>query len=208
MSHATRPTDVRFFGSAAELRDWFDANAATAEGLWLGHHRTSTGLPGPTGMEAIEEGLCVGWVDSTVYGIDASSYARRFTPRRPGSIWSARNVAIAARLIAEGRMRPTGLAAFEARTPDRTAVYSYERAEAAFTDAETAQFRANGAAWADWQRRSPSYRRTVTFWVASAKRAETRARRLEALIADSAARALVAPFRALRRGGGRRDPRT
>ncbi len=159
-------------------------------------------------MEAIEEGLCVGWVDSTVYRIDASTYARRFTPRRPGSIWSARNVAIAERLIAEGRMRPRGLVAFEARTPERTAIYSYERAAAALTDDETARFRANDAAWADWQSRSPSYRRTVTFWIASAKRPETRARRLEALIADSAAGQLVAPFRALRRGGSRRNPGT
>ena len=131
MSPVTRPTDVRFFASAAELRDWFDANAGSADGLWLGHHRTSTGVPGPSVMEAIEEGLCVGWVDSTVYRIDDATYARRFTPRRPGSIWSARNVAIAERLIAEGRMRPAGLAAFEARTPERTAIYSYERAEAA-----------------------------------------------------------------------------
>jgi uncharacterized protein YdeI (YjbR/CyaY-like superfamily) len=208
VSPVSRPTDIRFFASAAELRDWFDANAETADGLWLGHHRTSTGVPGPSVMEAIEEGLCVGWVDSTVYRIDASTYARRFTPRRPGSIWSARNVAIAERLIAEGRMRPAGLAAFEARTPDRTAIYSYERAAAAFTDAETARFRANDAAWADWERRPPSYRRTVTFWVASAKRPETRARRLDALIADSAAGQLVAPFRALRRGRSRGNPET
>jgi uncharacterized protein YdeI (YjbR/CyaY-like superfamily) len=105
-------------------------------------------------------------------------------------------VAIAERLIAEGLMRPAGLAAFKARMPDRTAVYSYERAAAAFTDEETRRFQSNAAAWADWQARSPSYRRAVTYWVADAKRPETRARRLEALIADSAEGQMVAPMRA------------
>lgn len=206
MSPTPRPHDVQFFGSAAELRDWFDANHDTADELWLGHHRTSTGKGGPSVMEAIEEGLCVGWVDGIVQSLDATTYARRLTSRRTGSIWSARNVALAERLIAEGRMRPAGLAAFEARTSERTAIYSYERAEAAFTADETARFRANDAAWADWQRRPPSYRRTVTFWVTSAKRPETRARRFEALVADSAAGHPVAPFRALGRGINRSDP--
>jgi uncharacterized protein YdeI (YjbR/CyaY-like superfamily) len=97
------------------------------------------------------------------------------------------------------------LAAFEARSPERTAIYAYERAETAFTDDEERTFRANQVAWADWQRRSPSYRRTVTSWVTTAKRPETRARRFETLIADSAKGELVGPMRATRR---RPDPGT
>jgi uncharacterized protein YdeI (YjbR/CyaY-like superfamily) len=114
-------------------------------------------------------------------------------------------VAIAERLIAEGRMLPAGLAAFEARSAERTAVYSYEREAAAFTDEETRRFEANEAAWTDWQARSPSYRRAVTYWVVSAKRAETRARRFETLLADSAAGRLVGPMRALREWPVNRD---
>ena len=115
-------------------------------------------------------------------------------------------VSVAEGLIASGEMQPAGFAAFEARSPDMTAIYAYERAEAALTDEELAAFRADAAAWADWQRRSPSYRRTITFWVASAKRPETRARRLATLIADSAKGEMVGPMRAVRRPGGRRLP--
>ena len=93
-------------------------------------------------------------------------------------------------------MRPAGLAAFEARTPERRpAIYSYERPPATLTADEEARFRADAAAWADWERRSPSYRRTVTHWVTSAKQAATRERRLAALIEDSAAGRPVKPMR-------------
>jgi uncharacterized protein YdeI (YjbR/CyaY-like superfamily) len=111
-------------------------------------------------------------------------------------------VAIAERLVAEGEMQPAGLAAFEARTPERTAIYSYERDAAAFTDDETSRFQADAAAWADWERRPPSYRRAVTYWLASAKRPETRARRFETLLADSAAGRQVGPMRDRRARSG------
>ena len=199
MSPAPQPHDVVFFASAGELRDWFDANHETAAELWLGQYKKATGRASVTWPEAVDEALRVGWIDSVRHSLDEGRSAQRFTPRRRGSIWSARNVAIAERLIAEGRMLPAGLAAFEARSAERTAIYSYEREAAAFTDEETRRFEANAAAWADWQARSPSYRRAVTFWVVSAKRAETRARRFETLLADSAAGWLVGPMRALRR---------
>jgi uncharacterized protein YdeI (YjbR/CyaY-like superfamily) len=105
-------------------------------------------------------------------------------------------VAITERLIAEGEMRPAGLAAFEARVPERTAIYSYERESAALTDEEITRLQADASAWADWQGRPPSYQRAVTYWIASAKRPETRARRFDALLADSAAGRQVGPLRA------------
>jgi uncharacterized protein YdeI (YjbR/CyaY-like superfamily) len=196
MSQTPRPHDVQFFANRSELRDWLEANHETADELWLGYHKKATGKPSVTWEEVVDELLCFGWIDSVRYALDAGRGAQRVTPRRKGSAWSARNVAIAERLIGEGLMRPAGLAAFEARTPERTGLYSYERAAAAFTDEETRHFQSNAAAWADWQARPPSYRRAVTFWVADAKRPETRARRLEALIADSAQGQLVAPMRA------------
>jgi uncharacterized protein YdeI (YjbR/CyaY-like superfamily) len=193
------PRDVRFFATAAELRDWFDANAGTAEELWLGGYRKRTGRPSVAWSDAVDEALCVGWIDSVRYSLDQDAYAQRFTPRRKGSNWSAINVRKVGELTAQGRMRPPGIAAFEARSAEKTAVYSYERDEASLTDEETARFQADGAAWADWQRRAPSYRRTVTYWVTSAKKPETRVRRLDTLIADSAAGRLVGPMRAGRR---------
>jgi uncharacterized protein YdeI (YjbR/CyaY-like superfamily) len=193
------PTEVQFFESTDQLRAWFDANHQTADELWLGYHRKATGRPTITWSDAVDEALCVGWIDSVRYSLDGERSAQRFTPRRKGSVWSAINVRKVGELTAQGRMRPAGLAAYEARDPGKTAVYAYEREVAALTADETARLRANGPAWADWERRSPSYRRTVTYWVTSAKKPETRVRRLDALIEASAAGEPVGPMRAASR---------
>jgi uncharacterized protein YdeI (YjbR/CyaY-like superfamily) len=195
VSPTPRPHDVQFFSSPDELRDWFDANHATAAELWLGQHRKSTGRPTIAWSEAVDEALCVGWIDGVRYSLDDERFAQRFTPRRKGSNWSAINVQKVADLTAQGRMRPAGLAAFEQRTPEKTGIYSYEREAAALSDSESAALKRNAAAWADWERRPSSYRRAVTHWIASAKKPETRARRLQTLIEDSAAARPVAPLR-------------
>jgi uncharacterized protein YdeI (YjbR/CyaY-like superfamily) len=199
MSPVPTPHDVQFFESSEELRDWFDANHATATELWLGYHKRATGRPSLTWSAAVDEALCVGWIDSVRYSLDAGSSAQRFTPRRKGSTWSAINVAKVATLTEQGRMRPAGLAAFEARDPARTGIYAYEQADAAFTAEETATFQAAPDAWTTWQEEAPSYRRSATYWVTSAKRPETRAKRLAELIDRSAAGERPAQFR-VRRG--------
>jgi uncharacterized protein YdeI (YjbR/CyaY-like superfamily) len=196
------PRDVRFFETADELRAWFDEHHATAEELWLGYHRKRTGKPSVDWAQAVDEALCVGWIDSIRIGIGDDRSAQRFTPRRKRSIWSAVNVANVERLTAEGRMRPAGIAAFEARTPERTGVYSHEREVASFAPDELARFEADAAAWADWSRRPPSYRRQATHWVTSAKRDETRARRFDELLRDSAAGRKVKPLRVGRDDAG------
>jgi uncharacterized protein YdeI (YjbR/CyaY-like superfamily) len=198
------PDDVVFFASTAELRDWFDANHETADELWLGYHKKATGRPTVTWSDAVDEALCVGWIDSVRYSLDEERSAQRFTPRRKGSVWSAINVRKVAELTAGGRMRPAGLAAFEARDPERTAIYSYEREDAALTQEEIGRLKANDAAWADWERRSRSYKRTVMYWIASAKKPETRARRLDALIEAGANGEPVGPMRP---AGSARSPR-
>jgi uncharacterized protein YdeI (YjbR/CyaY-like superfamily) len=195
VSPTPRPEDIRFFATPAELRDWFAANHETADELWLGYYRKATGRPSVDWSQAVDEALCVGWIDGVRRSLDESSFVQRFTPRRKGSIWSAVNVAKVGTLTAEGRMRPAGLAAFEARSEAKTAIYSYERAAAAFSPEEEARLRADAAAWADWERRPPSYKKAVTHWVTSAKGSATRARRLDALIADSAAGRKVGPMR-------------
>jgi uncharacterized protein YdeI (YjbR/CyaY-like superfamily) len=195
VSPAPTPRNVIFFAAAKELRDWLIEHHESAEELWVGYHKKHTGRPTVTWEEVVEESLRVGWVDSVRYALHDDRSAQRITPRRKVSIWSARNVAIAERLIADGEMLPAGLAAFEARSTEKTARYSYERDTAAFTDEETRRFEANAAAWVDWQARSPSYRRTITHWVTDAKRPETRAKRLDTLIEDSAKGQLVGPMR-------------
>ena len=200
MSPSPTPHDVIYFESAEELRDWFDANHATADDLWIGHHRKATGKRSLTWSQTVDEALCVGWIDSVRVSLDENRFVQRFTPRRKGSTWSAVNVAKVAALTAEGRMRPAGLAAFEARTAANTAIYSYERAVASFSDDEVARLRANPAAWADWEARPPSYQRAVTHWVTSAKGDATRERRLATLIEDAAAGRKVGPMRWERKG--------
>jgi uncharacterized protein YdeI (YjbR/CyaY-like superfamily) len=187
VSPAPKPRDVVFFASPEELRAWFDEHHETADELWVGYHRKATGRPTVTWPEAVDEALCVGWIDGIRYRLDGTRHAQRFTPRRKGSIWSAINTKRAGELIAEGRMRPAGLTAFEARSPERTAVYSYERETAAFSDDQQRRFEADRPAWAFFQAQAPSWRRAITHWVSSAKRDETRERRFNQLVEDSRA---------------------
>jgi uncharacterized protein YdeI (YjbR/CyaY-like superfamily) len=181
------PHDVLFFATSEDLRDWFDANHATTDELWIGYYKKASGRPSVAWTQVVDEALCVGWIDGVLRRIDEISHVQRLTPRRKGSNWSAINVAKVAELTAQGRMRPAGLAAFAARSDAKTAIYSYEQPPEAFTADETERFRADEAAWVDWERRPPSYRKIVTHWVVSAKQAATRERRLATLIEDSKA---------------------
>jgi uncharacterized protein YdeI (YjbR/CyaY-like superfamily) len=195
------PHDLLFFATAEELRDWLDANHQTADELWLGYYRKSSGRPSVRWEEVVDEVLCVGWVDSVRKGVDDVTSAQRLTPRRKGSTWSARNVANVERLAAEGRMRPAGLAAFEARTDANTAIYAYEQPTSSLSDEELTRFRADEAAWTDWEQRSPSYRRQATYWIVSAKQPATRERRLATLIADSHAGRTLKQYTWTRKSG-------
>jgi uncharacterized protein YdeI (YjbR/CyaY-like superfamily) len=182
------PPDPIFFSTPAELRHWFDTNHETAADLWLGSYKKATGKPSVTWSEAVDEALCVGWIDSVRYSLDGERSAQRFTPRRKGSNWSAVNIAKVQQLTAQGRMRPAGLVAFEQRTENRSGVYSYEERHLATLEPdEEAEFRAVPRAWAWFESQAPSFRTTAVWWVTSAKRPETRARRLAMLIEDSAA---------------------
>ncbi len=176
-----------FFPTPADFRAWLAANHGTEELLWVGYYKKATGRPSITWEESVEEALCFGWIDGLRRSIDDEAYQIRFTPRRPRSIWSAKNVATIERLIAEGRMAPAGLEAWEARDPGKVQRYSFEQEQPAFDEEQEARFRADTEAWAFWLEQPAGYRKQATWWVVSAKRADTRARRLETLITDSAA---------------------
>ena len=177
----------RFFKSGAEFRAWLEANHGAAPELLMGFYRKESGKSGITYAEALDEVLCFGWIDGVRKRFDASSYTIRFTPRKPGSIWSAVNTKRVGELIKLGRMHRTGQKVFESRNQEKANQYSYERATCKLEGAYAKQFRANGRAWEFYQAQAPWYRRTSSWWVLSAKREETRWRRLEKLIADSAA---------------------
>jgi uncharacterized protein YdeI (YjbR/CyaY-like superfamily) len=189
-----QPGEVVYFASPAELRAWFEANHETAPELWVGFWKKETGRPSPTWSEAVDEALCFGWIDGIRKRVDGESYTNRFTPRRKGSTWSAVNVKKVEALVGQGRVRPAGLKAFEARDPASTNLYSFEREHAALAPEQEAELRANPAAWAYWQSRPPSYRKAASHWVISAKQSETRARRLATLVADCAAGRTIGPL--------------
>lgn len=188
------PHDIRIFATATEFREWLEANHDTATEQWVGLYRKGVPKPSMTYAEAVDEALCFGWIDGQVRRVDGELRAQRFTPRRRGSSWSAINIAKVAALDAAGRMQPAGLRAFEGRDRARDAGYSYERAPQELPADWLARFRTDVRAWAYWESETPSYRRTATHWVLSAKREETRERRFATLVHDAAAGRRVKPF--------------
>jgi uncharacterized protein YdeI (YjbR/CyaY-like superfamily) len=176
-----------FFESAAEFRTWLEENRDKASELLIGFYRKESGKGGITYREALDEALCFGWIDGMRKRFDASSYTVRFTPRAGDSIWSAVNTKRVGELIKFGRMHPAGKQVFDGRDREKANQYSYERATCQFEGVQDKQFRANKKAWEFYQAQAPWYRRTSCWWVVSAKREETRSRRLAKLIADSAA---------------------
>ncbi|HLV56979.1 MAG TPA: YdeI/OmpD-associated family protein [Actinotalea caeni] len=184
-----------FFSGPEEFRAWLEANHDTATELWMGLYAKHVPDRGLTWEEAVPEALCFGWIDSVSQRIDEGSRRQRWSPRKPGSTWSAVNVAHVERLLAEGRMHPAGIAAYERRRPDRTGVYSYEKGRVDLTAEQSAALAADPAALAFWEAATPTYRRAATHWLNDAKREQTRASRLAQLVADCAAGRLIPPQR-------------
>ncbi|MFN7983247.1 MAG: YdeI/OmpD-associated family protein [Vicinamibacterales bacterium] len=184
-----------YFESPLAFRRWLAAHHETATELLVGFHKRHTARPTMTWPESVDEALCFGWIDGIRRSVDDERYTIRFTPRRPHSVWSLINVKRVAALTEEGRMRPAGLRVFAARRADRTGVASFERPLQHLEPEELQQFRKRAAAWRFWESQPPGYRKTATHWVVSAKKTETRARRLAVLIDDSAAGVRIAPLR-------------
>ena len=178
-------TAPRFFATPAEWRAWLAENHATETELSVGFWKKDSGRASITWPQSVDEALCFGWIDGVRHRIDDEAYRIRFTPRKPGGIWSQVNVKRFAELKAEGRVAPAGQAAFEIGK-DRTNIYSYEREDAAFTPEETARFQSNAQAWTRFQAFPAGYRRVAIHRVVSAKGAATRAKRLDILIDASA----------------------
>jgi len=178
--------DPVYFRSPSEFRAWLEAHHGSADVLWVGYFKRATGRPSLTWPESVDEALCFGWIDGVRRSIDEERYAIRFTPRRPGSVWSRVNLARVAALSAEGRMRPAGLAAHAARRPNAAHDVSPEkRPERLPEPYDRALRERDEAAWRWFAAQSPAYRRTLVDWVLAAKREATRLRRIERL-ADAA----------------------
>jgi len=175
-----------FFRTPESLRAWFAKYGATKTELWMGYYKKASGKGGVVYKQALDEALCVGWIDGQVRSMDDICYMQRWTPRRPKSIWSNVNTKRVRELIAEGRMTPAGMAAFERRDPKRAGVYAFENEPPTFSPALLKRFKADKRAWKFFEAQPPGYRRTVTAYVMSAKKEETRERRFEHVRAYSA----------------------
>ncbi|HEX8131486.1 MAG TPA: YdeI/OmpD-associated family protein [Pyrinomonadaceae bacterium] len=178
--------EIKFFKSPADFRAWLEKHHATAQELWVGYYKKDSGKPSITWPESVDEALCYGWIDGIRKRVDDLSYTIRFTPRRPRSIWSAVNIGRVEELTRQGHMRPAGEKAFAARTENRSGIYAYEQRTPELPDPYGAKLRRNKAAWKFFAAQTASYRKAASWWVSSAKREETRLKRLEKLIEDSA----------------------
>lgn len=176
------PANLKFFKTAADFRRWLAKSHASETVLWVGFYKKDSGRPSITYHDALDEALCYGWIDGIRKSVDAVSYTVRFTPRKPGSIWSLVNIRRVNELIKLERMMPPGLKAFEARDEKKSQQYSYENHLRKLNGAYEKQFRANKKAWEFFQTQAPWYRRTSSWWVVSAKQEATRQRRLQQLM--------------------------
>jgi uncharacterized protein YdeI (YjbR/CyaY-like superfamily) len=174
--------EPRYFKTPKDFRAWFEKNHTGESELLVGFHKVGTGKPCITWPQSVDEALSFGWIDGVRRSLGAEAYTIRFTPRKSKSIWSSVNIKRMAELIADGRVVQAGLDAFGRRDAEKSEVYSYERKSAPLNVEFLAQFKADKTAWSFHETTPPSYRRAAEHWVSSAKREETRLRRLETLM--------------------------
>jgi uncharacterized protein YdeI (YjbR/CyaY-like superfamily) len=179
--------ETKYFKNPAEFRAWLAKNHGTATEVGVVLHRKDSGKPTMTWSDAVDVALCYGWIDSVARRLDDTGRVQRFTPRKPKSNWSTVNIKKVGELTARGLMTPAGLAAFERRPEAPSGVYSYENRHLAALDPEREKrFRAAKAAWEFFSKQPPSHRQLAIYRVMSAKREETREKRLASLIEASA----------------------
>jgi len=176
------PTGPLAFRNAREWRKWLGKNHARSQGEWVYMYKKAA-KSGLRYQEALDEALCFGWIDGQIHAVDEEKYRQRWTPRRPGSVWSQANKNRVKRLTAEGRMAAAGLATVAAakKTGKWQAAYTNRREEAVPPDLAAA-LRADRDAWQNFGAFAPTYRNMYAGWVADAKRAETRQRRIAAVV--------------------------
>jgi uncharacterized protein YdeI (YjbR/CyaY-like superfamily) len=177
--------EPRFFQTQKDFRRWLEENYEKESEIIVGFYNIKSGKKTMTWSEAVDQALCFGWIDGVRRRVDEESYSNRFTPRRANSNWSAVNIKKVEELTAKGLMKPAGIAAFEKRQAEKSAVYNYENEAKRFSDEFEKRFRANEKAWSFFEKQANWYKKLMTGWVMSAKQEATRERRLEKLITES-----------------------
>lgn len=182
-----RAAKANDFSSAGDFREWLEKNHQSAAEVTVRLRKVGTVEAGITYAEALDQALCFGWIDGVRQPLNDDWYLTRFTPRKNRSTWSLVNLRHFERLDKLGLTAAAGRAAFDRRDPARIGVYSFEKRPNRFPPKYEKAFRANPAAWRFFEQQPPGYRRLGIHWVISARREDTRQRRLAKLIADSAA---------------------
>ena len=185
--------EVKFFATPADFRVWLHENHQQLTEQWIGYYKVKSGIPSMTWSESVDEALCYGWIDGLRKSIDEKSYKIRFTPRKPKSIWSAVNIKKVAELKKLGKMMPAGIEAYKKLDLDRANVYSFEQKEIVLDKILEKELKVNQKAWAFFQALPPSAKKASIHWVVSAKREDTKQRRLNTLI-ESAEQGLRIPM--------------
>lgn len=177
--------DPIYFKNQDDFRKWLEVNHELEQEVYAGFYRTSTGKPCMTWSESVDQALCFGWIDGIRRKIDEERYCIRFTPRRPGSVWSKINIKKIEDLTAKGLMFPAGLRAFSQLKPEKSGIYSFENEPVRLNEALEAKFKSNSKAWDFFSKQAPSYRKGVITWIMSAKQDTTKIARLRKLIDES-----------------------
>jgi uncharacterized protein YdeI (YjbR/CyaY-like superfamily) len=186
--------EMRAFASADDWEAWLREHHDTAPGVWIKFARKGSGIPTLTYMEALHAALCFGWIDGQARGLDDAFYLQRFTPRRARSIWSKRNRDFATALIESGRMQPAGLREVERAKADGRWDAAYDApSTATVPDDLRAALDANPGAAEFFAGLSGRNRYAVLHRIQTAKRPETRARRIEKFVAMLAAGEKIYP---------------
>jgi uncharacterized protein YdeI (YjbR/CyaY-like superfamily) len=174
-----------FFKKPDDFRVWLAEHHQNHKELQVGFYKKDSGMPSLTWPESVDEALCYGWIDGVRKSLDDISYTIRFTPRKTTSIWSLVNIKKVELLTSEGRMQAAGIQAFAARKESKSGIYAFEQEPAELPEAFVKIFSKNKAAWSFFQAQPPSYRKTLVWWVISAKQEATRKSRLDKLIEAS-----------------------
>ena len=177
--------EIKFFKTPEQLRRWISNNYNIEDELWIGFYKKATGKQSITWPEAVDEALCFGWIDGIRKRIDDISYKIRFTPRRQNSNWSTVNIERVKVLSKEGRMHTAGIEKYQNRNTKKDSRYSFEQKNVKLDPKYEKILKQNEKAWDYFKKQAPYYKRTVTWWIMSAKRDSTRLRRLNKLIESS-----------------------
>src|SRR5215203_2563457 len=175
----------KFFPTQTDFRRWLEENYDKETELIVGFYNVKSGKQSMTWSEAVDQALCFGWIDGVRRKVDEESYSNRFTPRRANSNWSAVNIKKVAELTEKGLMKPTGIAAFEKRREEKSAIYAYENELKQFSDEFEKRFKENETAWNFFEKQANWYKKQMVNWVMTAKQEVTREKRLEKLISES-----------------------